>query len=93
MRTKASESSNRAREEDWDEAEDLRLSSLVKDHVQTAELVPTSNAALSGYPARAANAPVWAHRAAPAPKTCRQKKVDESSRVNALLLGNETGDS
>lgn len=92
MRTKASERSNRAREEDWGEAEDLRLSSAVKDHVQTAELVPTSNAALSGHPARAANAAVWAHRAAPAPQTCRQRQVDESSSVN-LLLGNKIGDS
>ena len=93
MRTKASESSSRAREEDWDDAEHLRRSSAVKDHVQLAELALTSNAALNGSPARAANAPVWAHRAAPAPQICRQKKGDDSSRLKAFLLGNKTGDS
>jgi len=49
---------------------------LLKDHVQTAEAIPTRKAEVKASPANAAIAPASAHNVAPAPKACCQKADD-----------------
>ena len=75
MITIASMTIESVRDEDCDEdgCSPPKCAPFVKDHVQTAEAIPTRKAEENEYPAKAASAPASAHSVAPAPEACCQK--------------------